>query len=191
MVKEAARLVQACLDNRSRAWDELLERYGRLIWSVCQRGGLRPEEAEEVFQRTWVAVVEGLGRLRDPDRLGSWIATTARHQVYQLFAESARLRRRSAPLDALAEASVPAAVEEGLEQAQRAAALEDALAALDPACRQLLELLFLADPPLDYQEIARRTGLAVGSIGPKRARCLSRLAARMAELYQTRAESDP
>ncbi len=188
-----AELVAGCRDHQAWAWDELLARYGRLIWSICRKGGLTPDQAEEIFQRTWVGVVEGIGRLREPERLGAWIAATARHQVYQLYAEATRRRRESAlddPDGGVGEIVVPAGVEEGLEAAQQKAALGDALNRLDPRCRELLSLLFLAEEPLDYQEIARRAGIAVGSIGPKRARCLGRLAKLFGELYHGGVDAD-
>jgi len=189
--KDSADLVRACRKGEAAGWDELLDRYSRLIWAVTQRSGLDADEAEEVFQRTWVAVVGGLHRLRDPGRLASWVAATARHQVYQLFSEAARHRRwQSLDEGDQAEPAVPAIAEEGLEKAQKEASMLDALNTLDERCRTLLQLLFFRDPAPDYREIAARTGLAVGSIGPVRARCLRRLRKRFEELYQEPAEKD-
>jgi RNA polymerase sigma factor (sigma-70 family) len=185
-------LVRGCRRGETDAWDELLERYGRLIWSVAQRCGLEHHEAEEVFQNTWVAIVDGIERLRDPARLGSWIASTTRFQTYQLFSGAAR-RRRGISLDGLDEdrrPEVPPEVVEALEEQERQAAISEALAALEARCRELISYLFLRDPPLDYQEISRRTGLAVGSIGPIRARCLDRLRKIFDKLYQSALEDD-
>ncbi len=170
-------LVAACRKGQSDGWDEVLERYGRLIWSVARRLGAREDEAEEVFQRTWIAVVEGIHQLKKADRLASWIAGTARHQTLRLISEQVRHRRASS-LDlpeGAAELSVNDDVEAELSRLEQAAALHDALDRLEQRCRELLEMLFLEDPAPDYREISLRTGLAVGSIGPIRARCLKRL----------------
>ena len=171
-------LVAACRKGEPEAWDEVLERYGRLIWSVARRLGAREDEAEEVFQRTWIAVVEGIHQLKKADRLASWIAGTARHQTLQLITEQAR-QRRAASLDEQAMANnEPIAhddAEAALARVQEAATLYDALDRLELRCRELLEMLFFEDPAPDYREISRRTGLAMGSIGPIRARCLKRL----------------
>jgi RNA polymerase sigma factor (sigma-70 family) len=170
-------LVKACQRGESEAWDEVLDRYGRLIWSVALRLGLQSEEAEEVFQRTWVAIVESIGKLRQPDRLVSWIASTARNQGLRLLDEKSR-HRREAPLSETISDSSPSAEEKAdaaLVRQQETTALYQALDQLDERCQLLLKMLFFEEPSPDYQEIARRTGLAVGSIGPIRARCLKRL----------------
>ena len=175
-------LVRACIRGEAAAWDRLLDDYGRLIWSIARRAGLNDEEAEEVFQRSWVAIVEGLSRLKKPDRLGSWIAATTRHQVYRFFSESAR-HRRSVPLKPGDEFDVPSKVEEALEDEQRNQAMRESVDRLANRCRTLLRLLFFEDPPLDYESVAERTGLAIGSIGPIRARCLTQVKKIFDRLY--------
>lgn len=188
----ARELVRACRKGDAAAWSELLERYGRLIWSVALRSGARNDEAQEVFQRTWVAVVGGIQDLKRPDRLASWIASTARFQTFQLFDESRR-RRRGVSLDEAGadQTLVDDRTEESIARSQEVAMLHEALDEMDKRCRDLLSLLFFEDPAPDYQEISRRTGLAVGSIGPIRARCLKRLKKLYAALYQRGACHDP
>jgi RNA polymerase sigma factor (sigma-70 family) len=186
MTRSCRGLVRACRRGDPTAWDEVLDRYGRLIWSVALRLGAGPEEAEEVFQRTWVAVVEGIHQLRDPDRLATWIANTARHQTYQLFATQRRQRRLLSLDDPPEGVEEPRSLPEHDERLDRASLVEALHAALDRLggrCRELLALLFLTDPPPDYREVSARTGLAVGSIGPLRARCLARLRGILARMY--------
>ncbi len=185
-------LVRGCRRGEEAAWDELLERYGRLVWSVAQRCGLEHGEAEEVFQNTWVAIVNGIGRLRDPSSLASWVASTTRHQTYQLFSGASRQRRGISleGLDAESQPTVPPEVAEALEESERRAAITTAVDKLQPRCRELITFLFLDDPPLDYSEISYRTGLAVGSIGPIRARCLDRLRKIFEKLYHGTPEDD-
>ena len=186
-------LIRACAKGDPKAWDDFLDRYGRLIWSVALRSGANPTEAEEIFQRTWVAVVEGIGRLKDPKRVRSWLASTTRHQTWQLFDEHRRSRRFDsieAAQDQGEESSIDALQEHNLLAIEAGEAAHQALAEMDDRCRDLLTHLFLADPPLDYQEISRRTGLAIGSIGPIRARCLNRLRVIFSKLYQPDTEHD-
>ena len=106
-------------------------------------------------------------------------AGTARHQTLRLISEQARYRRSSSLDEQAAGGTVPETtvedVEEELTRLEEAASLYDALDRLELRCRELLEMLFFEDPAPDYREIANRTGLAVGSIGPIRARCLHRL----------------
>lgn len=192
-MSETSRLVARCRRGEAEAWQELLDAYGRLLWSVALSLGAREDEAEEIFQRTWVAVVEGIHGLRDPDRLVSWLASTARFQTLRLWTEHRRHRRAASLEAALAdglEPEVDAEVEAAMERLEATAALHRALAALDPRCRRLVELLFLQDPPADYRRAAAETGLAVGSIGPVRARCLARLGTIWSRMYHGRVEDD-
>jgi len=191
--RTAAELVRACRHGDRDAWNELLDQYGRLIWAVPLRLGAREEEAEEIFQRTWVVIVEKLHGLRQPQRLSSWIATTARHQTYQLFEENGR-HRRTTPLDDAVhsgtEPAVEADVHRELERLELLTALDEALDRLDERCRKLLGLLFFTDPRPNYQTIAESTGLAVGSIGPIRSRCLHRLQKQLEKVYHRGPETD-
>lgn len=180
-------LLKACRKGDPEAWDIFLQRYGRLIWSVASRLGANSAEAEEIFQRTWVVVVERIGHVDHPERVHSWLASTARHQTWQLFDEQRRSRRFAsleATHDKGDEPEIDAMQERDLLALEAGEAARQALAQLDDRCRELLTLLFLADPSLKYQEISLRTGLAVGSIGSIRARCLSRLRIIYSRLYQ-------
>ncbi len=170
-------LVAACRRGDPDGWEEALKRYGRLIWSVALRSGAKGDQAEEVFQRTWAALVESIHELKQPERLASWIASTTRHHALRLFAEEDRQRRICSIEDTpdSTEPEAPVDTEGDLLNLEQGAALHQALDLLDPRCQNLLRLLFFAEPPLDYQEVAARTGMAVGSIGPIRSRCLKKL----------------
>jgi len=182
---DSTALIEACRKGDPQAWDTFLERYGRLIWSVALRSGANQTEAEEVFQRSWVAIIEGIGRLDRSDRVHSWVAGIARHQTWRLFDEQRRSRRFHSSETAYPhESETDAPQEKALLAGEAGARAHQALSQLDDRCRELLSHLFLADPPLDYQEISRRTGLATGSIGPIRARCLDRLRVVFSGLYQ-------
>lgn len=188
---DSTALIEACRKGDPQAWDTFLERYGRLIWSVALRSGANQTEAEEVFQRSWVAIIEGIGRLDRSDRVHSWVAGITRHQTWRLFDEHRRSRRFHSLETAYPhESETGAPQERALLAGEAGARAHQALSQLDDRCRELLSHLFLADPPLDYQEISRRTGLAIGSIGPIRARCLDRLRVAFSGLYQPDAGQD-
>ncbi len=191
--RSVASLIAACRRGDPEGWDELLERYGRLIWAVAQRLGLRADEADEVFQRTWLAILEGIKDLREPSHVVSWIIAIARHQTYQMFTERSR-RSKVAPLaEEMAagfEPSVAAAAEIEMERLETAATMRDALQALDERCRGLLELLFLSDQPPEYDEISELIGLPRGSIGPTRARCLKKLKKIFSGMYLGATQKD-
>jgi RNA polymerase sigma factor (sigma-70 family) len=161
------------------AWAALVRLFGGLVWSVARSHGLGTADAEEVFQTTWLRLTEHVGRLKEPDRVGAWLATTARHESLKTI----RAGRRAAPTDDLG------ALDRGDDMTPELAVLEseaaDAQAArlrrvwsayqdLPPRCRELLRAL-IASPPLPYAEIAAMLGIPVGSIGPTRGRCLRQL----------------
>lgn len=183
-------LVRAAVDGDEDAWGRLVERYLPLIRSVIRSNGLSGQDAEDVIQVLWLRLVEHLKDLREPLALPGWIKTTTRNECMQLLKSA----RRTVPVGPLVEPqTVPLAVhelDEDLLRAERHEALLEALAELPEHQRNLLVLL-AADPPLSYAEISRRLGIRIGSIGPTRARALSRLreSPAMAALIETNTEA--
>lgn len=170
-------LVSAARDGDASAWQSLVERYTPLVLCVVRRSGLRGGDAEDAVQTVWLRLVEHLGDLREPRALPGWIATTARNQCMRVSRA-----RGSVTLTDLSEGREPAsdemstAVETRLLDQERHEALLAAVAELPERQRQLV-LLMIEDPPLSYEEISRRLGIPVGSIGPTRARAFARIRA--------------
>jgi RNA polymerase sigma factor (sigma-70 family) len=168
----AADLVACAKDGDQHAWDALVERYAPLVWSICRRYRLSRADADDVGQDVWLQLVAHLDTIRDPAALPGWLATTTARQS----ARAARPPREPAPVPEPRDLPDPTAAmaEQELLQAERHAALRQALASLPPPCQRLLALL-LEDPPLSYATISARLGIPAGSIGPTRARCLHKL----------------
>ena len=173
-------LVGAAAKGDQRAWQGLVERFSGLVWSVARAYGLSEADAADVAQTAWLRLVENLHRVRDAQRVGAWLATTARHEALRTL----RVAGRQLPVgdDAELEPSDPVQVTPetlALASEQRSI-LWQAFAALPPSCQRLLRVL-MADPPPSYQEAAAALGMPIGSIGPTRGRCLDRLR-RLADL---------
>jgi RNA polymerase sigma factor (sigma-70 family) len=164
-------LVQRANRGEQEAWDALVEQYAGLVWSVIRSTGVYGAEAEDVSQTTWLRCVEHLDRLREPERLGAWLATTARHECYRVLRRAGRARP-VAELPEDVDGDVP--LDAALLDAERAEELREALTRLPERCQGLLRMLLL-DPPPDYDEIGRMLGMPHGSIGPTRQRCLAHL----------------
>lgn len=168
-----AELVRRAEQRDQQAWTELVRRFAALVWSVARENGLTPVDAADVCQATWLTLAQHLDRLREPDRLAAWLATTARRESARVLA----CRRREVPQ---AELGQPCA---GPEEAVLAAAAERelwrALAGMPDQCRQLLRL-FAHAPELSYAQTARALGIGIGSVGKTRGRCLSVLRRRLA-----------
>lgn len=173
-----ADLLQCCLQGDAHAWRELVRRYSRLVLGVPRAMGLQRDDADEVFQNTFAALHRTLPRIEDPSRIESWLVTASRRAALRLI----RDRRRHQQLDArhLAEqppALAPAA-DEAIERLRERERVARALASVSEPCRTLLTALF-SDHGMSYRELGERLGLAVGSLGAQRARCLQQLRVRL------------
>jgi RNA polymerase sigma factor (sigma-70 family) len=169
-------LVTRARRGDKQAWDEIVERYAPLIWSICRRYRLSEADAEDVGQVVWLHLVDHLDALRDAAALPGWIVTTTRRQCIRVRRAAAQLPLATGPLidvDNMADPEAALADQE-LILAERHAALREAVADLPPGYKELI-LLLTADPPVSYTEISERLGIPIGSIGPSRSRCLARL----------------
>jgi len=188
-VDELTDLVRAAADGDEDAWSRLVERYLPLVRSVIRWHGLSGQDSEDVAQILWLRLVEHLKDIREPRALPGWIKTTTRNECMQLLKSA----RRAVPVGASVEPQpvTPAdhELDEDLLRAERHQALLTALAELPEHQRTLLVLL-AADPPLSYAEVSRLLDIRIGSIGPTRARALSRLreSPAMAALIETSTE---
>jgi RNA polymerase sigma factor (sigma-70 family) len=164
-------VAQARLGNAS-AWKSLLDRLKGVVWRATADVGLAFEDREDVFAATFFRLVEHLNNIREPEKLPGWLATTARNEVKQLRQTKRRLEPRSVIEPCVVTAA--AGVDEGLLDGELLVALQSAFLRLGQPCQELLRLAS-AVPPLSYDEISELTGIARGSLGPKRQRCLDHL----------------
>ena len=174
------RLVQEAAAGNEAAWDDLVEGFSGLVWSVVRAHGLYGAEAADVCQTVWLRLVEHLRRLREPERAGAWLATTARHECLRVLRRRGRTTAMAEPPevpDVSADADPGTKVVAGEEHQLLMVALDG----ISGQCQQLLRLL-LVDPPLSYDEISSLLDMPKGSIGPTRQRCLVRLRAVMTTL---------
>jgi RNA polymerase sigma factor (sigma-70 family) len=170
-----AALVARVGEGDQAAWNELVERYSPLVWSICLHYQLNRQDIDDVGQNVWLLLVEHIGSLREAAALPGWLATTTRHEAVRVLRASRRRDHEGLPPDdQLAPGPADATIEQELIVAERDAALRAAFAELPRRCHELLSLL-MSDPPPGYAYISATLGLAVGSIGPTRARCLDRL----------------
>ncbi len=170
-----ADLVARAILSDQAAWDELVDRYTRLVWHVVLGFHQLDSGAQaDAHQTTWLRLAEQLDRIRDPERLGSWLATTARRECIRMIGQ----RDRETPLAEVDRPPVDDPLDRHLLESERDADLWAAFQKLNDRCQALLRLL-LADPPFSYDEIAELLDMKRGSIGPTRQRCLDALRAEM------------
>jgi RNA polymerase sigma factor (sigma-70 family) len=173
-------LVVRAAGSDQSAWNEIVERYAPLVWSICIRFRLSNHDAEDVAQNVWLLLVEQLGKLqlREPAALPGWLATTTARECLRVVTAARRSEQLGTKpddatqfADKLADKAV---IDEEILTAELNAGLRTAFAELPPQCQQLLAML-MADPPPSYSEISATLHIPVGSIGPQRGRCLGRL----------------
>lgn len=171
---DVARLVRRAATGDKQAWERLVEQYARLIWSITTEFKLVESDAADVVQTTWMRLIEHIDRLQHPERVGSWLAATARNECLRCLAARKRivLSQTDVAFDGPAEHEPE--IDERLLAAERAEIVREAMTQLPGRWQRLMELL-MADPPASYAEISDELGLPVGSIGPTRGRCLARL----------------
>jgi RNA polymerase sigma factor (sigma-70 family) len=179
--RDDTRLVKQCLAGSEEAWSLLIEKYKALIYSIPVKYGLPLHEAAEVFQATCVELLTRLPDLREPRALPKWLMQVAHHECYRWKQRQHRLVSRDADTD-LPEPATPAIAESIVQQTQEEQMLREAVASLTPQCKRLVELLFLENPPRPYAEVAAELGLALGSIGFTRQKCMARLRRNLDEL---------
>ena len=171
---DVAWLVQRAAEGDLWAWERLVDQYAKLIWAMTRDFKLADSDAADVAQATWLRLLEHIDRLEYPARVGSWLATTARHECLRSLA--ARKKIVLVHDDTALQGVVAHGpdIDERLLAEERAQTVREALGRLPWRWQRLLELL-MADPPVSYAEISDELGLPVGSIGPTRGRCLARL----------------
>ena len=171
-----AELLAGAADGDRDAWVGIVDRFERLLWSVARSFRYDDFTTADVVQTVWLRLAEHCGRIREPDKLASWLATTCRNECVSLGRRRNRevADTRIFDLAESQERGQLAGLDERPIDHETYRELLQAFVRLPERCQQLLRLM-CTDPPLDYRTISNLTGRPVGSIGPSRQRCLARL----------------
>src|ERR1700689_4105244 len=168
---DIARLVRGAADGDRRAWERLVDQYARLIWSITTEFKLIESDAADVAQTTWLRLLEHIDRIQYPDRVGSWLAATARNECLRSLARHKRIVLGHDDTELGDAVALEPEVDAHLLADERAEVVRAALSRLPGRWQRLLEML-MADPPASYAEISDQLDLPIGSIGPTRGGCL-------------------
>src|SRR5438270_5034144 len=174
-------LVQGCLQGDQQAWETLIDKYKRLIYSIPIKYGASPEDAADVFQAVCIEVLNSLPRLKSAHSLRSWLITVTIRQSYRWKKKQANHIELDAMEPEVAESIASISHPDTFAQLEQEQIVRDVVSRLSPRHRELVQLLFFAQPALPYAEVAQRLGLATGSIGFIRGRCLEKLRKALAE----------
>ena len=168
------RLVQECCKGNQAAWAALLDKYKNLIFSIPIKFGLSREDAADIFQAVSLDLLADLPKLRDPKALPKWLMQTSYHKCLRWKKDRFTSLDDDAGLKA-EPGSGPELPEQMLYQLQREQRLRETITELPTRCQRMITMLFFDTPPRPYQAVAKELGLATGSIGFIRGRCLTKL----------------
>lgn len=182
-IQEDHRLVKKCLEGDEAAWASLIEKYKQLIYFIPMKYGCTPADAADIFQAVCLDLFSELHRVRKVDSLRSWLMTVTAHRALQWKQKNERQTDRTpVPLDDEIAAESVTLIDRSGDDLDRDQAVREAIHLLPERCKELVRLLFYEHPPIPYEEVASRLGLATGSIGFIRGRCLRRLEKTLREM---------
>jgi RNA polymerase sigma factor (sigma-70 family) len=173
-----ADLLLAAREGSEDALGQIVTELTPLLWHVARAAGLRSDDAEDVLQTVWMRLLAHLDEIRTPAALTKWLVVTTRREAWHVQAKGRR--QRPADHDWFAELpdTGPGSEELAIVDDQRRA-LWATIGQLSPLCQELLRIIAFVPRP-DYAAVAAELGMARGSVGPTRGRCLAKLRAALA-----------
>lgn len=174
-----AQLIKRCRNGDQAAWDELVERYQRLIYAIPRRAGLTDEQAADVFQDVFLTLFQKIDEIEQPDRIRSWIVTTAKFKTWGVIRGSKGFHLPETEEEMETEMAMLAdkspLADDLLIELEDQHLIRAALTKLEDRCRQIISLIYLREPPASYAEVGKAIGVGQTSISPLRSRCLKKL----------------
>ncbi len=174
-----AQLFKACQKGDQEAWEQLVDRYQRLIYAIPRRAGLTEEQCADVFQEVFLVLFQKLDEIEQPERIRSWIVTTAKFKTWAVVRAAKGLYVPESDEEMEAEMSKitdrsPLADDVLIEMEQQHL-IRAALKMLEERCQQILSMLYLRETAASYAEVAKAVGVGETSISPLRTRCIKKL----------------
>lgn len=179
---ENKKLVRGCLSGNEDAWNAFLDRYKNLIYSIPVKYGLSPDDSADIFQAVCMDVIRELPKLREPDALPKWLIQMTSHRCFHWKRNQNRFVSKDFEQETDSNDQSSPQRDELLSDAEQEQILRDAIHSLPLRCEQLVRMLFFDPAARPYAEVARSLGLATGSIGFIRKRCLEKLRRKLEEL---------
>jgi RNA polymerase sigma factor (sigma-70 family) len=174
-----ADLVRNCRGGDQSAWNELVDRYQRLIFAIPRRAGLSEDQASDIFQEVFVLLFERLDEIRQPEKLRSWLVTTAKFKTWAVVrTDKKSMNAETAEEMEFEMSNIPdnsALAEENILRLEQQHLVRTALGKLDDRCQKILSMLYLRDSAASYSEVAEAIAVGETSISPLRSRCLKKL----------------
>ena len=174
-----AELIRDCRSGSQTAWDELVARYQRLIFANPRRAGLSDEQSADVFQDVFLTLFEKLDEIQQPEKIRSWIVTTAKFKTWATVRGSKGMYSPESDEEMEREmaniADAAPLADDMLIELEQQHLIRTALKLLEERCQKIISMLYLRQSPAAYSEVAAEIGVGETSISPMRSRCLKKL----------------
>jgi RNA polymerase sigma factor (sigma-70 family) len=171
---DVALLVEAAAIGDQDAWNALVERFASTVWAIARGYRLNSADAADVFQTTWLRLLEHLDRIEQPERVGAWLGTTARRECLRVLRITGRQVPSGQDFDVLPDPAPSQSPDHDIIARERSRIVNRLVERL-PMRSQLLLRFLSAESPLSYRDISETLSMPIGSIGPTRARVLEQL----------------
>ncbi|HKW87305.1 MAG TPA: sigma-70 family RNA polymerase sigma factor [Candidatus Acidoferrales bacterium] len=170
------------MNGEETAWNAFLDKYKNLIYSIPVKYGFSPDDSADIFQTVCMDVIRELPKLREPDALPKWLIQMTSHRCFHWKRDQQRFVSKDFDQETEIKDDLSPLRDELLAEAEQEQILREAVVALPPRCEQLVRMLFFDPAARPYAEVARSLGLATGSIGFIRQRCLEKLRRKLEEM---------
>lgn len=168
-----AELIERIRDGDRSAWDELVDQHSPFLWRLARSIVNDDAAASDAMQTAWLRLLQHVDRINDPSAVRGWLATTTRREAIALSKSMQRLGSAEPGSWSLDRPTEPVDDPGELTASnQQHATVLTALRGLSEKCQQLLTM---HAHKVAYDVIAEVMELAIGSIGPTKARCLEQL----------------
>lgn len=151
---------------------ELVDLLSPILWRAARSQRATASEAEEAVQSAWLKLIDHADSIVDPQAVLAWLLVTVKRDSWRL------VRRDSREVTGFADTLDVPLAEPGPEaltlMSEQNAMLWEHVRTLSAQCQHLLGVIAYAARP-DYAGVAEALGMPIGSIGPTRGRCLTKL----------------
>jgi len=179
IARSDADLIKLCRGGDQSAWNELVDRFQRLVFAIPRRAGLSEDAASDIFQEVFVTLLEKLDEIEQPEKLRSWLVTTAKFKTWAIVRGDKRFSTAETTEEMEFEmANIPDSstlADENIIRLEQQHLIRSALKKLEDRCQKILSMLYLRDAAASYSEVAEAISVGETSISPLRSRCLKKL----------------
>ncbi len=172
-VNEARELFNGWRAGDAAAFDDLARLLTPMLWHLARAYRVDEQTAEDAVQTTWMALVKNADSISEPQALVRWLSVTVQREAARLSRQEARTQP-SDQEDIDIRMPMQSSPEETMVEATEKDVLWAHVSQLSERCQQLLRVLAFSERP-DYKRLSADLNIPVGSIGPTRARCLTKL----------------